>query len=369
MRSELARSDQSHCKQNMTHPKVHIVYEYGIDTRPHSSSYIRLIRPLTHPNLSKHLETTFSPRLPANNADIVIVDRLWRPDISPSLAYGLVDDIRSLRSRMIYTLDDNILDLAQERRDWPQERHLQALRIFLQAADEVWVPTHALKERLSDLSQSVLVIPNALDERLLCYRGPLISKSLFNNQPVIIGMMGTRTHDQDLLMIAPALHELWWRYPGKFELEIIGVTEKENTLEMLSGLPVRLHNPPPEEQEYPLFQLWFSSSINWDIALAPLTDTPFNRCKSDIKFLDYSAIGAAGIYSLMPPYRSTIEQRVTGLLVENQTEAWIDALEEYLNDEHLRLNISLNARQYLHTERILAGSIDKWFEALLRVIE
>ncbi len=353
----------------MTHPKVHIVYEYGTDTRPHSSSYIRLIRPLTHPNLSNHLDTTFSPRPPDSNPDVVIVDRLWRPDISPGLANELVDDIRTKRARMIYTLDDNILDLAQERKDWPQERHLQALRIFLQAADEVWVPTQALKERLSDLSQSILVIPNALDERLLCYRGLSMSKSLFNNQPIIIGMMGTRTHDQDLLMIAPALHELWRRYPGVFELEIIGVAEKENTLEMLSGLPVRLHNPPPEEQEYPLFQLWFSSSINWDIALAPLIDTPFNRCKSDIKFLDYSAIGVAGIYSLMPPYRSSIKQRGTGLLVENQIEAWINALEEYLKDEYLRLSISHNARQYLHTERTLGGTIYKWLEALLRVIE
>ncbi|MGD9092566.1 MAG: hypothetical protein PVF74_06940, partial [Anaerolineales bacterium] len=264
----------------MTRLRIHILYEYGIDTRPHSSSYIRLIRPLTHPSLADHLDLTYSARLPDQPMDIVIVDRLWRPDITPALADQLVKDIISRGWRLVYALDDNLLDLPQRRDDWPEERHLQALHIFLQAADALWVTTTALEKRLSEFHQRIEVIPNALDERLLSRGGLPAGNRLFERQRSVIGLMGTLTHDQDLSMIVPALHELWRCHPNEFELEIVGVTDREGTIETLREFPVQMINPPPQEREYPFFQLWFSSHVDWDIALAPLIDTPFNRCKS-----------------------------------------------------------------------------------------
>jgi glycosyltransferase involved in cell wall biosynthesis len=128
-------------------------------------------------------------------------------------------------------------------------------------------------------------------------------------------------------------------------------------------------NPPPQEREYPFFQLWFSSHVDWDIALAPLIDTPFNRCKSDIKFLDYSAIGVPGIYSRVPAYLSSVQHLETGWLVDNQVQTWTAALEECLNNKELRLQVSRNASRYLYKERILARTTQKWLEALTRVIE
>ena len=77
--------------------KIHIIYESSLDTRPHASSYIRLLRPLTPPSIADQLEVSFSPRLPTNSVDVVIVDRLWRPDITPSLAEQLVDNILTVQ--------------------------------------------------------------------------------------------------------------------------------------------------------------------------------------------------------------------------------------------------------------------------------
>lgn len=352
----------------MTHLRTHILYEYGIDTRPHSSSYIRLIRPLTHPSLANHLEVTYSPRLPEQSMDVVIIDRLWRPDITPALADHLVKEILSQGIRLIYALDDNLLDLTQERSDWPQEHHLLAMHIFMQAADAVWVTTTPLKERLSELNQNIAVIPNALDERLLCSAGQPAGGHLFEKRVKKIGFMGTMTHDRDLTMIVPALRELWFRHPDEFEVEIVGVAGNEETIEALSELPVQVIYPPPEEQEYPLFQLWFTSHVNWDIAIAPLIDTPFNSCKSDIKFLDYCAIGAAGIYSRVPAYIPSIQHLETGLLVGNQVQAWTDALEECLTNQELCLHISRKASRYLYQERTLSQTAHNWLDTLMGVI-
>jgi len=345
--------------------KIHIVYEYGSDLRPHPSSYIRLIRPLTHPSLYESLDVTFGPRVTQYPVEAVIVDRLWRPDITPMLAKQLVYDIHNLGARFIFALDDNLLDLPQERHDWPQERHLAALHIFLQHSDVVWVTTNALKERLSSYPQPIFVIPNALDERLVTPGRWTTSVSPFNETRFKIGFMGTMTHDTDLLMIAPALQKLSQQYPKAFELQIIGGIQQKNSLEALRGITVKYFSPPPEEQEYPLFMLWLMSQFNWEIALAPLVDTPFNSCKSDIKFLDYCALGAAGIYSRVAAYKTNIKDLETGWLVQNQVEIWYQALEALLTDNELRKQLVHNARRYLFAERTLAQCARSWLEATI----
>ena len=144
----------------------------------------------------------------------------------------------------------------------------------------------------------------------------------------------------------------------------MGVLGHADTLQALQGLPVRMVNLKPEETEYPLFMLWFSSHLHWHIAISPLKDTPLNRCKSDIKFLDYSAIGAAGIYSRVPAYESSVRHLETGWLAENEVDAWVEALEELLSNDGLRTQMAQNATRYLYTERTLARCAQNWLKAL-----
>ena len=120
---------------------------------------------------------------------------------------------------------------------------------------------------------------------------------------------------------------------------------------------------------YPLFMLWYSSRARWDIALAPLRESQFNQCKSDIKFLDYSAIGAAGIYSHGPAYETTVRHEETGLLVDGVTEAWVDALETLLADGRYRNRLARNASEYLWGQRTLAHCAENWPRALETLLE
>jgi hypothetical protein len=128
-------------------------------------------------------------------------------------------------------------------------------------------------------------------------------------------------------------------------------------------------NPRPAEHAYPLFMLWFTGHIRWDIAISPLRDTAFNQCKSDIKFLDYSAIGAAGIYSRVPAYESSVHHSQTGLLVDNDGEAWEEALETLLSDDGQRARLAQGAFQYLYTQRTLACRVGDWLTALDELLE
>jgi len=181
--------------------------------------------------------------------------------------------------------------------------------------------------------------------------------------------MGTFTHDDDLMMVLPALRSLYRNHGDEVEFQIVGGMGCKDTWEALSELPVRVVSPQPAESAYPLFMLWFTSRLRWDVAISPLLDTPFNRCKSDIKFLDYSAIGAAGIYSRVPAYESSVHHMETGLLVDNDVKAWVQALETLLSDDNLRLELAKNAMKHLFAQRTLGCRAQDWLTALDRLLD
>lgn len=166
-------------------------------------------------------------------------------------------------------------------------------------------------------------------------------------------------------MVLPALAEVLARHgSGQVRLECVGAVGDTSRVDGLATLPIRFFGPATDESEYPLFMLWFTSSVRWDIALAPLRDTPFGRCKSDLKYLDYAAIGAAGIFSRVAPYQAGVRHGETGWLAENTTAAWAAAIETLVADAALRRRLAVAAHAELIGHRTLAHRAGDWIAAL-----
>ena len=55
-------------------------------------------------------------------------------------------------------------------------------------------------------------------------------------------------------------------------------------------------------EEYPLFL----NHLDLDIAIAPIKDTEFNRCKSNIKWLEHSMLKTPMVLSDVYPYSTTV---------------------------------------------------------------
>ena len=72
-----------------------------------------------------------------------------------------------------------------------------------------------------------------------------------------------------------------------------------------------------------------------DILLAPLDNSRASASKAPNKFLEISILGAAGIYSRVPPYTDYVQEGQTGLLAGNDESEWIDALERLYSDRTL----------------------------------
>lgn len=353
--------------------RVHVVYEQGGDNRPYSSSHIRLLRPLTHPSLDPWLAVSSAPDLCDDLVDVVIVDRLWNDEVSGERAQALVDEVRRRRARLLYSLDDNLLELLSRSREADAARKLAALQVFLGAADRVIVSTWPLHDALRRFNPRISVIPNYLDERLLPFGTlgtrdehlrRLAQRRQWLQGPITVGYMGTRTHDEDLRLIVPVLWRVWSRHPGRLRIEFVGAAAHDETWKQLEGLPVQRLDPGLVYTEYSAFLPWFVGACRWDIALAPLTDSVFNSCKSDIKFLDYAALGAAGIFSRVPAYERTVQHGIMGHVVENSHDAWETALEHLIEHPVEALSVGWTAQRYLRRHRTLAQGSELWLNAI-----
>ena len=178
--------------------------------------------------------------------------------------------------------------------------------------------------------------------------------------------MGTRTHDHDVMMILQPLREVLRAYGGRVRLELVGGIADAAALRAFDGLPVR--GLEPSSVDYPEFIAWLRETARWDLAIAPLEDTLFTRCKSDLKFLDYGALGIPGVFSRMPVYASTVRHLETGYLAENTPEAWSAGLRQLLDDDDLRSRIASNARDHVARHRTLATCAGRWADAVEEII-
>jgi hypothetical protein len=92
-----------------------------------------------------------------------------------------------------------------------------------------------------------------------------------------------------------------------------------------------------------------------DVAVVSLEDNLFNRCKSNIKWLEYSACGIAGVYSDLPPYNRCIRHGQTGLLVGDRVQDWFQAIDTLVTNASLRRAIAQQARQEVLSSYTLAS--------------
>jgi glycosyltransferase involved in cell wall biosynthesis len=324
--------------------------------------------PLNHPAnadaISVTVGTTYS------KADVLVIDRTWFPSISPAAAGDLIKQARADGTRVLYSIDDNLLDLKAEgfnRYPFTTEQ-LMAIRYFAREADGIIVATNLLKERLSLLNDNIFVIPNSLDERLWS-RKPLEGQVSRRHKRKVIGYMGTHTHDADLMMILQAMRKILRKNSGLVELQLLGCVADRAVIEAFEDLPVRTLDVEEDNVEYPAFVRWMVKNVSWDLAVAPLEDNAFTHCKSDIKFLDYSILGIPGIYSQGPVYGKTVRHLETGYLAENDTQSWLEALELMLTDDALRQRIAKQAKEYTDSTRTLQHCATNWREVLVSIFE
>lgn len=158
-----------------------------------------------------------------------------------------------------------------------------------------------------------------------------------------VGWMGGASHIRDINEAAPAVRRFMLRHPD-WDMIVSGTDYRRSfrvDKHRLFYVPwIGVADDPK----------LFYRLIDYDIGICPLLDTEFARSKSPIKALEYSARGIPVIASDVEPYRNFIHDGVDGFLVKTDHE-WLNRLETLANDEVLRIQMGLaakqNARKYL----------------------
>ena len=86
--------------------------------------------------------------------------------------------------------------------------------------------------------------------------------------------------------------------------------------------------------------------------------SPFNSARSWNKFLDITLAGGVGVYSNREPFTDIVDHKVNGLLVEDDEDAWFDALSWLLTNPNPAKEMAIEAQK---TALKLAGT-NKAFE-------
>lgn len=228
-------------------------------------------------------------------------------------------------------------------------------QVVLKISDMVTVSTHYLKEKYQPYNNNVVVLENSMDlKRWDC------PKKKNTSGFIRIGWAGSLTHFNDLAMIEEPLKRVLREYPNT-QLVIVGDLRFNQMFEgynkeVMLGVP---------------FDYWPEklNGLQLDIGLAPLVNTEFNRCKSNIKWQEYSIAKVPGVYSSIVYSQTT--SHVTfdgniGMTAENRQQ-WYQCLKNYLECPNLREDIADHAYSMVYMQYDLSKNVDLWVEAYLKL--
>lgn len=276
---------------------------------------------------------------------------------SADQAKAIITHCRQFGMKTVYDIDDDLFCLKEDHSEFGKYgNRLSGAYRFLEQADLVIASTGRLKDRLLQWNDHIEVVPNALDETIWdLANDPMTASKTASSEPLRLLYMGTMTHGADLQLIEAPLRRLAKKMGKRIKIEIIGVAKPEAIPAWCEYVPIA----PSVAGSYPAFVQWLQARAGWQIGVAPLVASEFNRAKSGIKYLDYAALGLASICSDSPGYSDIVRDGEDGILVENSEAAWYKALSRLVRDSKFRQRLQSNARQKLRQHHLLRCTLDQ----------
>jgi hypothetical protein len=170
---------------------------------------------------------------------------------------------------------------------------------------------------------------------------------------VVLGWVAEHEHRTELerLPIASALRTLLDSHP---DLRVISV-----------GLRLPIQSDRYEHiAAVPLLEL-LRTTRRFDIGIAPLADTPFNRSRSDIKLKEYGSGCAAWLASPVGPYRGLGEAQ-GGLLAAD--DEWVAKAGELIRNARRRRRLAKRALKWARDQAIERHG-HLWEDAFAETVE
>lgn len=257
--------------------------------------------------------------------------------------------IKGLRKRgvkVIFECDDYLHGIRwmkdHEFRAWYQKKHMELYEMNMRACDAMICSTPFLAEKYRRFNPQTYVCRNGIDEARYRYTIP-------ERDTVNLGWSGATGHTRAA-------------WPWLLEVVAHVLKGRENTTFVSIGQPFAdsfTENYPNRSVSIPFtgIEVYPGAMTMFDIALAPSGNGKFFRGKSDLRWLEASALGIPVVGS--PLVYTEIEHGVTGMLAETPEEARAHVL-ELVDDPKLRRSLGAAAKKHVLEHREMRVAVGQW---------
>lgn len=200
-------------------------------------------------------------------------------------------------------------------------RYAEYFQMCVHKADLVTVSTEYLRQKMLPLNKNIVVVKNFIDPNFFSHK----------NKPddVTLGFTGSGSHQGDWKMIEPTLKQL--------------KEETDCKVKMLGPMQTTVC----DEQTKWVDQLKHPKTLadmGFSIGLAPLKDSLMNRAKSNLRWLEYSAMKIPTVASDTLPFRE-----MENVIRVNEPEEWHDSLSTLIHDKSYREKLGKQAYEEMRT--------------------
>ena len=298
--------------------------------------------------------------------NIVISELLTSPE--------MVDDCHAQGAKVIWEADDAFLDTygKEERKNLTtvvgefKEKTIETIA----KCDALTVTNEELKANYARFTDKpIYVLPNYIDFGWYGHGKLNIERT---TDEIRIGWFGSQGHLEDLQMIIPALKEILEKYQNtKFIYAGFGgmssnrlVTEAGWGEDVFKKLPRdrREYVMGVREDHWPMKH----RTLDLDIGISPLIDDAFNRCKTPIKWMEYSILSTPSVCSPVL-YEDVIEHGKTGFIAHNVAD-WVKYLSLLIEDSEKRKEVGAKARKAVEENYDLDNHWEKWENVYKKVL-
>lgn len=255
---------------------------------------------------------------------------------------------------LVYETDD--LFLYERRSDAPAA-YAGEISAYLSRAACIITSTSYLADELRYLNPRVSVFPNLIDPAIWDIRKPA---GRSGGRPLRICCIGTGLMSENISLIVPAMEFCADRYGKDVVFCLWGnvkyVDERVKKLKNVKLFDKRM--------PYRSFARRLQREA-FDLGIVPLSDLRFNRAKSNVKYLEYAVSGIPAIFSRVEAYAG-LSHGDTGLLAENDPDAWKEEIIRLTEDEDMRTRIAARAYDDVSSRFALNG---EWAQNYLSLLE
>ena len=247
------------------------------------------------------------------------------------------------RLRQILTIDDLVTDLPRKHPSYKSgyKDGRFRLRKNLSQVDRLVVSTQPLADSWADMIEDIRIMPNCLE---WSHWGDVEPPRRPRVKPRV-GWAGAQQHQGDLELIYAVVEaladEVDWIFMGMCPPQLRPFIHEYHDFER-------------DFQAYPKAL----ARLDLDLAIAPLDINPFNEAKSNLRLLEYGAMGWPVICTDIYPYQNAPVTRLP-----NDPQKWITTIREQLAEPAALREAGRALQKWVHNGFILENHVGSWFAA------